>query len=231
MLEPRAVNHRYAGLITLCGSVVILATFLVKDVLRERAKDLLDALDYAKSQWTISQTVLGIGVKIHEFAYNIDQGQSPPARLRSHHDQTEFKRWMVLAYLNTVDEKFQAIEDLWAQLPKRLRVDESSLRDEKRALDGYAQDLFSMGQIPSETVIDELRRDKDVADAYGAAEYANAMATLQGNLSLQVFERETAHVARQLRTFTYVSYLLYIMGIAIAFLGQLLGVSAAGAHN
>jgi hypothetical protein len=40
--------HRYSGLISFCGVAVVLATFIVKDVLRDEEKDLLSALQTAQ---------------------------------------------------------------------------------------------------------------------------------------------------------------------------------------
>ena len=65
--------HRFAGLISSCGVVVVLATFIVKDVLRDEEKDAVSALETAEREYNFSD---GIGLIGNAIDYLTDKVNS-----------------------------------------------------------------------------------------------------------------------------------------------------------
>jgi hypothetical protein len=65
--------HRFAGLISFCGVVVVLATFIVKDALRDEEKDLLSALQTAQRTFDFRLATDSILERQSELADRIDK--------------------------------------------------------------------------------------------------------------------------------------------------------------
>jgi hypothetical protein len=77
----------YAGILSFLGTVIVLGTFVVKDVLKDQQKDLLASLEAANTTWALRQNVNDIIARINTLTtmvgavWNLESAQVKSGRI------------------------------------------------------------------------------------------------------------------------------------------------------
>jgi len=230
--------HKFANLISILGLAIVVVTFVVKDILRETAKDLLDTLEGTQNILFIKQAV------DENFVTTPHQGSiQPMVDILSKTNLTDYE------FLNAKLELSQYItywetalgnasrnyKYLFTKLPKNVRnrhkAEERSVEDISKQLSFKTSDLYARIDTAIQThhALESVTSDVELfsltqAWAKGVQEIYERVSELS-----MVFEFETARADRNLRTFTHLSfYVLFPLGILISILGQLAGVKPLG---
>jgi hypothetical protein len=232
----RQLRH-YSGLISFLGIVILLGTFIVKDVLRDRQKDLLDSLEAAGAAWTVKQSTNNIDSKIDLLAreFKTWKTESEKDALR----KFELVRSTTGVFLNSVVDEMAANAMLFERLPSALakkykRKQKEFEAEEKESGDRYfSLQSISISMSKPGKEEDSNREMSAVNDIWvvGLKLADLEMKVVQEKLDItKDFEDETAHATRLLKRFTILSYILYPLGVLIGALGQLAGAKASGAE-
>jgi hypothetical protein len=203
--------HRFAGLISFCGVAVVLATFVVKDVLRDEEKDTLTKMENAYRAADSMKAIYMVSMQVEDLTRTSGSKESSASELFNELD-------LILPVLNR-------LEILSEALPKKdrdyIRPGESSL-SLKQFWKDYAQIRHSSGfplWWPSEEASKALLSSAVDLDS-----------------DLTIFELEmrsrlesaSSKAKHRLRRFTNWSYFLYSIGILTGVLGQVAGVKPSG---
>jgi hypothetical protein len=234
--------HRFAGLISFCGVVVVLATFIVKDVLRDEEKDLLAALQTAQRTFDFRVATDSILEGQSELADRIDKdtkSEITPAYV--------FRP--LYSYLTVCSSLLQRLKILGKSLPEKeaKQVGESA-KHFQQELDKIAattrtpmlvvpmqqlQEMQEKSKLPflfpldlEASQADTIRKEQELQGLI-LLRLRDKMYHLEDRL-IQEVAVEARKAARRLKRFTYLSYFLYSAGVFIGVLGQLAGVKSAG---
>jgi hypothetical protein len=201
--------HRFAGLISFCGVAVVLATFIVKDVLRDEEKDALSALETAEREYNLTD---GIGLIGDGIAYLTDKVNSHSERERDGvaHLSATFRS--LLQSQTTLNR----LTGLLESLPKK----EAKLVEQE--FNQLSYDALKLRDTVSPISTAELDPVTDSAVAL-----RDKVEILEIQLTKQV-RKEAKKASRGAKRFTYWTYFLYPIGVFIGVLGQLAGVKSAG---
>ena len=225
--------HKFAGVISSLGLAVAALTFLAKDVLRDRAKDLADSLEAARHVWLLKSSLDNIDDTLSQVEELLVEKLVTPSKAPEFPTNAEWDRFLANedAILSRLLANFQL---LYEKLPKgqRKKVESSeksarrsylNLHEEFQVRNEHVLQIISLKPPPPGTNRREYLMDV-------SSEYDDAIKHADAAFSdlVSVFESETASAARHVRTITYWTYVLYPLGILIGVLGQLAGVKPAG---
>jgi hypothetical protein len=223
--------HRFAGLISFCGVVVVLATFIVKDVLRDEEKDLLSALQTARRTFDFRLATDSILERQSELADRIDKDTKSEIT-------ADFVFQPLYSYLPVCSSLLQRLKILGESLPeKEAKQAGESAKRLQRELDKISDRAREL--LPQVSMQELQERPRDLASKQDALRkeqelqglmlirLRDRMYFLEDQL-IQEVAREARKAARRLKRFTYLTYFLYPAGVFIGVLGQLAGVKAAG---
>lgn len=96
--------HRFAGLIPFCGVAIILATFIVKEVLRDNAKDRVSALEAGQRAYDSALATDSISDQLSQLSTDLtavrtDQLSQEYPEYQRRDDQKAYRRTALGTYL------------------------------------------------------------------------------------------------------------------------------------
>jgi hypothetical protein len=238
--------HKFGGLISVLGWTLLVSTFIVKDTLRDRAKDLVNSFELTQQvlflktaldrvQDTVisrdDATDVGAATDMRPFV-NAPAFPNEPAEkgeiktLEAYFQRQEYAFGMYLERRRLLCEKLS--DDVRKTEKRDQKIAENNLTGlhTRRVLLLTAIEISQMTDAPPERVNKLTDSYKKLVDDYYATYRANSEAL---NKVSKTFESEARSADRQLRTFSYLSwFVLYPLGILIGILGQLAGVRLPG---
>jgi uncharacterized membrane protein len=196
-------------LISFLGVVVILATFIVKDVLRDEEKDAVSALETAQREYN---SELGIEAILNELDYLGDKVYSHSERERN-------------GFVH-ISASFRLLLDIKSKLNRLTRLRESLPNKEAKLVEQESNQLNDE--------VSELRYKVPPVSTAELDPVTDSVLALSAKV--EIFERrlakevaiEAKKASRRAKRFTYWTYFLYPTGVFIGVLGQLAGVKAVG---
>jgi hypothetical protein len=212
---------------------IVVVTFVIKDVLRDSQKDLVDSLEATRNA-----SVLKTG--IDRLQDNLDTIQYRLQSFGILNLQTTNSRDSILQSianskedLTLTDHRVQNLRETYKLLSQQLRGSdrakaEQALKRDQATLNDFQRKNAALRSQPTPSSEEQLsnlaKTASDLSHNYWKA--SEQLFTIQD--VLEPFKSECSSAARHLRTFTYLSYLLYPLGILIGIIGQFAGVKPPG---
>ena len=250
--------HPYAGLFSILGILIVLGTFIVKDVLRDQAKDLLGSLEAAEATAMLKQSINLIGEKLAFIERNLESFRSQSIQEADAERRFEFVAATAALTLHNTRNQLASIALLSAKLPSdflprktyrswqkdfeaKLKEIEARYDALSRAYAELAMPSYLVGMfVPPRLVLqmphitEQERANKisslylQMAAAYKSLKDLESEVMKERDRLTADFEKETAHASHWFRTCTYISYVLYPAGILISILGGIAGARVPG---
>jgi predicted component of viral defense system (DUF524 family) len=213
--------------IFIIGALVVFITFVVKDAVRENLKDLVDSINSAEDAYRnstesarISKEVVDVELQVEEFKRASDP--TGPVTLTA-----------VVAGKDvaaTTESLLRNLENLNEHLPTRKDL-QPSLSEHKKNLASLVEQLQSIdsslhgtGEAP--TTLIQLR---SIESAIWREYWLYILPT--GEKLLAQAESIKERRERNYKICTIVSYVLYVLGWTLAFVGHLAGLEVPGADG
>jgi hypothetical protein len=207
----------FTGLFSFVGVIIVLGTFIAKDVLRDGQKDLVGSLEAARHEWILEQGVSNIEQDImlvtKEVAILGSSSLPGDRRVREFVNLVLDLNARARDVRNGIDSNWVIYEKLW---PHRRKA--------------YAQRVEELANI-QRSLLNEITREHPTLDT--AIEKIGKINADITSLHQRVLRdtsdltaglmTELGRATRRLRTFTYISYVLYPLGVLIGVFSQLVG--------
>ena len=240
--------HPYASLISFLGIAIPLGLFLIKDVVCDRRKESLESLETARTRLMLMQNINDLKSTTDHVVGDLHEVLG--LMLKRPPEQMKFTSWS-----NSLRGKLDVIasmEALCAQLPSDF-PDRKTYNSECRGLEQKANQIKSTyGELWKDYKSNGARSVHDgISGTLGLEEkyqkfpdqnkrtmdgidkdLDNLKSTVESEKSRldKSFEEETIHMTHHLRTWTYLSWALYPVGVLITLLGGLTGIKIPGAE-
>jgi len=227
---------RHSRLLIFVGALIVFVTFLVKEGLRERLKDLVDSIDTAQSVFVAEREnqqmsqrlaeIYRISVVSYDNMHNPapQPGEAYPitiATIMSHYQGAYDAEQRLESELNAVDR-------LLEKLPTDQNRDKklNDLQTQFKAVQKTDEDFRN---TPSPRSTSELK--ENLNSAVSLEHQAWDTETAIQNLSLSIL-KDSAEVKKRDETYfkiaTWGSYLLYCLGWGLGLIGKLFGLDGLG---
>jgi hypothetical protein len=228
--------QRYAGLFSILGILIVLGTFIFRDVLRDRTKDLLGSLEAANATAMLKQSISIIEEKDAFIERNLESFRSQSTQKADSERRFEFSAATAALTLHNTQNKLAFIAILSAKLPssfpprkyyRRMQKDfEAKLKEIEDGYDGLSEDYVLANKAERTDKISSL--DRQMTRLYERLKCLESDVKKERDNLTSDFEKETAHTTHQLRTYTYLTYVLYPAGLLIGILGGIAGAKVPG---
>jgi len=232
--------RRFGGLISFCDAALVLTTFIIKDVLRDREKDVVSGMENAQRDFdslSIANAILS----------RLDALAGKPVYAES--SLTAVADWKSLQllydYLNERHERLKVLMDVlpmnWRELVQNRafvvngqRISDDDLQlDPEIWLSKLEHDLGRHNDSAGPTTpkdLDDTDNKDPLESAQADAQKASKLVDVESMAIFARFQDETQIAKNKLKQFTFWSYFLYPFGVFIGILGQLAGVKVGGSE-
>ena len=237
-------SQKLSRILTLTGAGIVLATFVVKDVLSERLKDANDALVSARALY-LSQTYNTFSQE--ELAYIKQEVDTVVAGLRSDYDSLKASEGVLSAraqadddYLSVVIEYLDNLRNLLGDSPAvaslasaagKLYENSSELSAKVKTLKEQLPGLFSAVNRDPSNKQSTADMSQWVNETTPLAGDIKSLTDQVGDLTRRILaERKSTQVKveHQYASMRDLSYVLFFLGWVVGLLGQLWGVAPSG---
>jgi len=234
------VKHR--SLITVVGGLIILATFLVKDVLRDQEKDLADAINSAESIYLMRSADLELRKELNEVDMNVSISRReilqslPPGTkvkavpyLATGFDGHEDRLVRILSDTDVEVDNLQRLVAIVPPTPEHLNEFGKLFWEwDKLRLEDFAKPLPLLDSKPSE--------DSKVVEEHNQKYYSevwliNSQMSMVGAEILDDAHHTKEKRERHLRFFSPISYILFGIGVVVTVVSKLFGIEGEGVEE
>jgi hypothetical protein len=240
--------QRFSGLISFSGVAVILATFIIKDVLLDEEKDAVGAFESAQHDFNITASTARLYTEAERIRIGTEQIyakilQAQASATSNLPDQEDF----TVALQSVQGTAFQSavelatpIKVLLEALPEDLPLKEhyDHLTSQIQIYQNYQNQISYL----TKTLLDPKARTEEWwvinrVDLLLAASRSHEMQReIQNDLIeiedqvLKEFQSKSQDAKVRLKLFTNASYVLFVIGFVIGLAGQIVGVKTSGAE-
>lgn len=226
-------NHQ--KFISTLGALIVLATFIVKDAIRDHVKDTVDTLDSARSVYEIHADNQHVYDELRMIGFRVnlvwDTTPDRAAYIRRNPQSSYLSDQTRQSSLED-EMKFQldSATDLLHKMP---RPDPSILREQtaiQGMLDQVKQDDAAYGRALSNPHDADALDDADDQQGIDTETTGAAIDDFAGHV-LERFETRKAAEDKLLTIATWCSYLLYALGSALTIAGRAFGIDTLEGTN
>ena len=228
---------KHPELITVLGGLILFATFLVKDILREQEKDVVNAIDSAESIYLIRDSNLALRKEIDQLDANINRSRGEILRAdRSKHKekQTEAREFIpifdgsedpVVRLLGETDVEVDNLQRLVAKAPPTAEHLTEFAKVywewDKLRMQFFAQPLPSLDEKLKEDAKNIAERDRAY---YSSVWLINSKISMVGAEILDDAHYTKEKLEHRVKIFTPISYVLFGLGVVLTIVSKLFGV-------
>jgi hypothetical protein len=238
MAKKKSRFHRYRHVITVFGALLVFATYVVKDAIRDEIKDTVESLQAADYQFFATSENRAIFDLVKTIALVLKDEATKK------HKGSETVGEAAAPIVAKVADDLMAAESL-KMLIEKLPDDETGLRQLNDDLQKRRNSMFdTLQQITPEiqkrasTPIDDLPDEDAVSESDKRAyEMGDQLEKLEDEgaaleLDLAKGAKQAVKRSREIRTseeqrlrrYTHISYFLYGVGWSLALFGRLVGI-------
>jgi hypothetical protein len=230
--KTRRFFSRHQELLIILGSLIIVATFVVKDVFRDRMKDVADSIDTAEDAYLIREATIDLHSEIDEVDANVVQVRTevlsalssiPKAKQNAYESDLVFKRYSQ-RLLRMENETGLEVDNLARLILKVPPTSEriAQFNDLYRQWDSLKMKGLKEGSID----INAKLFNPEAVNAQNVRDYADAWLISQkmhltAGLILDDAQRVKEKQEYLIRVFTPISYALFVFGAMLTLLSQL----------
>lgn len=227
-MKIRLLLRRHAGAISFCGVAVVLATFIIKDVLRDKEKELLAAMETAQRAYDSTIANDSISVRLDRLLVLVSQFQKGPyptiPNLEPSLQVRLDSRIKFYSLCKIIDERWTRLNNLLEESSPKRPQEFERIDNEFKVKRSQVEEtgrLLSVADPSNHDFMEKLSKagqtESDALDYLTHAE-EQIIADL----------RKEATIAKsRLNWFTFWSYFLYPVGVLVGVLGQLAGAKPA----
>jgi hypothetical protein len=231
---------RRRGLIKIVGGMIILATFLVKDVLRDQEKDIVETINSAESLYLIRDASLELHKEIDEVDANVNKdglailkalppirnNESKKADWQADFDRNEDR--LLRAEIETYSE-VDNLSRLIAKAPPSpehlKQYSELYWQWDKLRMAEFAIPVKRLDEATPDDSKATYNRDlKTYADVW----LANRSLDMVGAMILDDAHYIKERKEHRVRVFTPISYVLFVLGVLVTLASELFGIEDEG---
>lgn len=220
-------NHQRA--IATLGALIVLATFIVKDAIRDHVKDTVDTLDSARSVYEIHADNQHVYDELRMIGFRVnliwDTTPERAAYIRKSPQSADLSDQTRQSALED-EMKFQL--DSATDLLNKMPHPDSAVLRERAALPGMLDRLKKDDEAYGRAISNSRNDGDDLADAESdqgidTEATGEAIDDFAGHV-LESFERRKAAEDKLLTVATVCSYLLYALGSVLTIAGRVYGL-------
>jgi hypothetical protein len=225
--------RRYSGLISLFGLLIVIGTFVVKDVLRDNQKDLVDSLEATRNVWFLSESIDDVQKSLEGILYKLHRLEILNMGVTDPSEKTKKSIDNAKKDLTLSDERLKSLKAtynlLYAKLPANIQVEADKSLKHLTALEALQRQESALLKKPDPQSEDQASQlETEISQFSGMYWKETKRFTDETHNVLDLFERQYVSANCYLKIFTYISYVLYPAGILIGILGQVAGVKPPG---
>lgn len=229
------VKHR--DLITVFGGLILFATFVVNDVLRQQEKDVVNTIDSAESIYLIRDSNLALRKEIDQLDANINMSRRKILRAdRSKHKekQTEAREFIPVfdgsedPVVRLLDESNVEVDNLQRLVAKASPTAEHLTEFgrvywewDKLRMQFFAKPLPLLDEKPTEDAKTITERDQAY---YLSLWLINSKISMVGAEILDDAHYTKEKLEHRVKIFTPISYVLFGVGVVLTIVSKLFGV-------
>jgi hypothetical protein len=208
--------------LSLLGALIVFTTFIVKDAIRDHAKDLVDSIDSAESAYRSGIDLTLVSKEIIDTELRIDhlsEGQSAVPSFQKEHVQVATD---ILTNTSLYLDKLEALNRL---LPEN-QQDQTSIESAEQTLkEDQAQinDLFDKARQPSVLKSDTADDERSLSQIESRLWFQYWQARPLGDKLARKAEATKNDREARYRSITIASYGLYTLGWGLALFARILG--------
>jgi hypothetical protein len=234
--------HPYAGICSAAGIFVVLITFVVKDVLKDREKDIVESLEAAKTKWLLITRIGVVDSRLVAFQQELENWRSEAEDDIQKREYGQIST-RTLALVDGVFEELKATslisENLSPDPNNQHRTTVAGLNDvfvdlkkrcNKICLEAQTQTL-SVSTNPKENRTPLQQAIGELNDV--RIHLLQCESDLKAEESLEVVELEDdlKSAGSNVSIFTFASWVLYPLGVLIGVVGHVAGAKGLQAEE
>jgi hypothetical protein len=246
--QKKSFVQRYKNAVTIIGSLVVLGSFVTKEIVQEHLKSTVDSLDSADQIFQIRsdslfQEKLLTSVNVSVENVRLDEQQTPRKRailVNTLYEAIEHDSMIIKTALERAKYSNQSVREFLRPIPNEGPL-ESEVDNSNKQLDTllkanerltgptFVEDLLDRadfeGPLPNETAVIEetshLRRE--VAEARDRALQSTDYAASLRDKALEASRRYRDEIEKRYKKYSLAIYLLFGVGWVFGLGGRLLG--------
>jgi hypothetical protein len=231
--------QKHQGLLLILGTLIIVTTFIVKNVFREQLKDVVDSINAAENLYLIRDSNLELHEEIDQVDANVSRSrieilQALPSAKKN---QTQKDAWAAdfdrnsQRLLRVINETYLETDNLARLVMKAPPTPEhmAQFTELYKQWGTLRIDLLKgdQAELNLEDFDSKAAYNRNLK-GYAAVWILNQKLHLVGSMILDDAHEVKERKERLVRVFTPISYGLFILGAVLTFLSKLFGVETGG---